>query len=86
MTRKMNWKSKMTQDTPSLPYQPVQSTLALPVKENRRLNQISKSIQVYVKLPEHAENFSIHNDYEHPEYKSLKNSIRLFTKELKRLE
>ncbi|GFS82746.1 reverse transcriptase domain-containing protein [Nephila pilipes] len=36
---------------PSHPYQPVQSTLALPVKENRGLNQISKSIQVYVKLP-----------------------------------
>ncbi|GFS78352.1 hypothetical protein NPIL_348621 [Nephila pilipes] len=49
--RKMKWNSKMTQDPPSLPYQPVQSTLALPVKENRRLNQISKSIQVYVKLP-----------------------------------
>ncbi|GFS31247.1 hypothetical protein NPIL_572991, partial [Nephila pilipes] len=38
----------MTQDPPSLPYPPflpyqsVQSTLALPVKENRRLNQISK--------------------------------------------
>ncbi|GFT74090.1 hypothetical protein NPIL_221791, partial [Nephila pilipes] len=46
----------MTQDPPSLPYppsipyQPVQSTLVLPLKENRRLNQISKSIQVYVKL------------------------------------
>ncbi|GFU30946.1 hypothetical protein NPIL_528151 [Nephila pilipes] len=53
----MKWNSKMTQDPPSLPYppshphQPVQSTLALPEKENRRLNQISKSIQVYVKLP-----------------------------------
>ncbi|GFT53389.1 hypothetical protein NPIL_664471, partial [Nephila pilipes] len=47
----MQWNSKMTQDPPSLPCQPVQSTLALPVKENRGLNQISKSIQVYVKLP-----------------------------------
>ncbi|GFT17006.1 hypothetical protein NPIL_637771 [Nephila pilipes] len=47
----MKWNSKMTQDHPSLPYQPVQATLALSVKENRRLNQRSKSIQVYVKLP-----------------------------------
>ncbi|GFU05780.1 hypothetical protein NPIL_646281, partial [Nephila pilipes] len=29
----------------SLPYQPVQSTLALPVKENRRLNQISNPVE-----------------------------------------
>ncbi|GFS95176.1 hypothetical protein NPIL_199101, partial [Nephila pilipes] len=83
----------MTQDPPSLPYpptlpyHPVQSTLALPVKENRRLNQI----QVYTSIRqvtkrELAQHFSIHNDYVHPEYKSLKNPIRLFTKELKRLE
>ncbi|GFT36617.1 hypothetical protein NPIL_262361, partial [Nephila pilipes] len=47
----MKWNSKITQDPSSLPYHPVQSTLAVPVKEKRRLNQISKSIQVYVKLP-----------------------------------
>ncbi|GFT36474.1 hypothetical protein NPIL_286051 [Nephila pilipes] len=45
------WKSKMTQDPPSLPYQPVQSTLALPVKENSRLNQISNPIREYIKIP-----------------------------------
>ncbi|GFS68289.1 hypothetical protein NPIL_272661 [Nephila pilipes] len=45
------WKSKMTQDPPSLPYQPVQSTLAQPVKENSRLNQISYPIREYVKIP-----------------------------------
>ncbi|GFS65294.1 hypothetical protein NPIL_327421 [Nephila pilipes] len=77
----MKWNSKITQDPPSLPYppyHPVQSTLALPVKENRRLNQISKSIQVYVKLPNVnlPKIFSIHNDYEHPENKSCKNLIR----------
>ncbi|GFS77252.1 hypothetical protein NPIL_352341 [Nephila pilipes] len=44
-TRKMKWNSKMTQDSPSLSYHPVQSTLALTAKENRRLNKISKSIQ-----------------------------------------
>ncbi|GFU32529.1 hypothetical protein NPIL_552281 [Nephila pilipes] len=49
-TRKMKRNSKMTKDPSSLPYHPVQSTLALSVKENRRLNQISKSVQVYVKL------------------------------------
>ncbi|GFS59563.1 hypothetical protein NPIL_273651 [Nephila pilipes] len=49
-TRKIKRNSKMTQDPSSLPYHPVQSTLALHVKENRRLNQISESVQVYVKL------------------------------------
>ncbi|GFT17598.1 hypothetical protein NPIL_395721 [Nephila pilipes] len=47
----MKWNLKMTQDPPSLPYQPVQSTLALPVKENSRLNQISKPLREYVKIP-----------------------------------
>ncbi|GFT15815.1 hypothetical protein NPIL_562351 [Nephila pilipes] len=53
--------------------------------------KIESNIQVYTSVRqvtkrELAQNFSINNDYEHPEYKSLKNSIRLFTKELKRLE
>ncbi|GFT16960.1 hypothetical protein NPIL_185961 [Nephila pilipes] len=56
-----------------------------------RKQKIESNIQVYTSVRqvtkrELAQNFSIHNDYEHPEYKSLKNSIRLFTKELKRLE
>ncbi|GFT50954.1 hypothetical protein NPIL_50761 [Nephila pilipes] len=52
----MKWNSKMTQDPsslpypPPLPYQPAQSILALPVKENSRLDQRSKLIRVYVKL------------------------------------
>ncbi|GFU26367.1 hypothetical protein NPIL_416381 [Nephila pilipes] len=55
-----------------------------------RKQKIESNIQVYTNIRqvtkrELAQNFSIHNDYEHPEYKSLKNSIRLFTKELKRL-
>ncbi|GFU48911.1 hypothetical protein NPIL_263011, partial [Nephila pilipes] len=56
-----------------------------------RKQKIESNIQVYTSVRqgtkrELAQNFSIPNDYEHPEYKSLKNSIRLFTKELKRLE
>ncbi|GFT96096.1 hypothetical protein NPIL_65601, partial [Nephila pilipes] len=56
-----------------------------------RKQKIKSNIQVYTSIRqvtkrELAQNFSIHNEYEHPEYKSIKNSIRLFTKELKRLE
>ncbi|GFS98161.1 hypothetical protein NPIL_46481, partial [Nephila pilipes] len=56
-----------------------------------RKQKIESNIQVYTSIRqvtkrELAQNFSIHNDYEHPEYKSLKNSIRLFNEELKRLE
>ncbi|GFT33551.1 hypothetical protein NPIL_1291 [Nephila pilipes] len=46
-----------------------------------RKQKIESNIQVYTSIRqvtkrELAQNFSIHNDYEHPEYKSLKNSIR----------
>ncbi|GFU31845.1 hypothetical protein NPIL_611151 [Nephila pilipes] len=46
-----------------------------------RKQKIESNIQVYTSVRqvtkrELAQNFSIHNDYEHPEYKSLKNSIR----------
>ncbi|GFS28743.1 hypothetical protein NPIL_300321 [Nephila pilipes] len=45
-----------------------------------RKQKIESNIQVYASIRqvtkrELAQNFSIHNDYEHPEYKSLKNSI-----------
>ncbi|GFS56531.1 hypothetical protein NPIL_663371 [Nephila pilipes] len=55
-----------------------------------RKQKIESNIQVYTSVRqvtkrELTQNFSIHNDYEHAEYKSLKNSFRLFTKELKRL-
>ncbi|GFU43348.1 hypothetical protein NPIL_494931 [Nephila pilipes] len=45
-----------------------------------RKQKIESNIQVYTNVRhvtkrELAQNFSIHNDYEHPEYKSLKNSI-----------
>ncbi|GFT70316.1 hypothetical protein NPIL_66881 [Nephila pilipes] len=48
--------------------------------------QIESNIQSYTRIRQNtkrepAQNFSIHNDYEHPEYKSLKNSIRLFIEE-----
>ncbi|GFT11158.1 hypothetical protein NPIL_364001 [Nephila pilipes] len=56
-----------------------------------RKQQIESNIQTYTSVRqvtkrERAQNFSIHNYHEHPEYKSLKNSIRLFNEELKRLE
>ncbi|GFU43234.1 hypothetical protein NPIL_644121 [Nephila pilipes] len=46
-----------------------------------RRQKIESNIQVYTSVRqvtkrELAPNFSIHNDYEHPEYKSHKNSIR----------
>ncbi|GFT25435.1 uncharacterized protein NPIL_519691 [Nephila pilipes] len=48
--------------------------------ERKQKNE--SNIQVYTSVRqvtkrELAQNFSIHNDYEHPEYKSLKNSIRI---------
>ncbi|GFT36161.1 hypothetical protein NPIL_676531 [Nephila pilipes] len=57
----------------------------------QRKQKIESNIQVLTSVRqvtkrELAQNFSIHNDYEHPKYKSFKNSIRLFTKELERLE
>ncbi|GFT49082.1 hypothetical protein NPIL_421811 [Nephila pilipes] len=54
-----------------------------------RKKQIESKIQTYTRIRqdtklELAQNFSIHNDYEHPEYKSLKNSIKLFNEELRK--
>ncbi|GFS89671.1 hypothetical protein NPIL_387081, partial [Nephila pilipes] len=46
--------------------------------------QANTSVRQVIKR-ELPQNFSIHNDYEHREYKSLKNSMRLF-KKLKRLD
>ncbi|GFU39745.1 hypothetical protein NPIL_233261, partial [Nephila pilipes] len=56
-----------------------------------RKQKIESNIQVYTSIRqvtkrELAKNFFIHNDYEHAEYKSLKNSTRFFNEELKRLE